>query len=364
MHNTKANTLINDLCDEINVLPMAAKVRGRDLFDVDILAQLATQPVFYQFAAALKHRICRIRDGSRTHRFLRRLNDRGLLIRCYTQNVDHLEQRVGLHTAWTSSAASDSKGSGASYSVIQLHGDIMSLRCTICAYRSPWTDEIWKDASEGIPTPCPDCRRLHTERVAKGKRTWTIGTLRPDIILYGEEHPDSTWLAERQHEDIELKPDVLLVMGTALKVPGCRQMVQEFARVVHERGGRVICVNCAGVNWKGVIDDDVRMASDAWVTAIEAEWTDNETQDTDIMDEEVVQDHPDTSDVEMDEDMDEEVVQDHLEASDVEMDADVDEEVVQDHLEASDVDVDEDIALFQTTSRQRWRAALAGLRSS
>jgi NAD-dependent histone deacetylase SIR2 len=62
--------------------------------------------------------------------------------------------------------------------------------------------------------------------------------------------------------------DVLLIMGTSLRVHGLKTMVKEFAKAVHSRGGTVVFVNRTKPSesaWGDVIDYWVEMDCDQWV---------------------------------------------------------------------------------------------------
>jgi NAD-dependent histone deacetylase SIR2 len=68
--------------------------------------------------------------------------------------------------------------------------------------------------------------------------------------------------------DLGLGPDVLLIMGTSLKVHGLKIMVKEFAKAVHTKGGKVIFVNRTKPpesTWGDVIDYWVEWDCDEWV---------------------------------------------------------------------------------------------------
>ena len=73
-------------------------IKGRDLFDASIWSCPIRTSVFYTFATTLRQKS---RDVSPTtsHLFIGHLRDRGKLVRCYTQNIDRIEEKVGLSTA-------------------------------------------------------------------------------------------------------------------------------------------------------------------------------------------------------------------------------------------------------------------------
>lgn len=55
---------------------------------------------------------------------------------------------------------------------------------------------------------------LDRERMGNDNR------LRPSVILYGEENPKGHITGELAEQDLGLSPEVVVVVGTALKVPG------------------------------------------------------------------------------------------------------------------------------------------------
>jgi len=105
-------------------------------------------------------------------------------------------------------------------------------------------------------------------RVAQGKRKVATGTLRPDIVLYNENHPFGEAIGRIQLSDLQKSPDVLLVMGTSLKVHGLRLLVRRAAKTVHNsKKGCVILVNktpVVGKEWDGVFDYFIEGECDRW----------------------------------------------------------------------------------------------------
>lgn len=100
-----------------------------------------------------------------------------------------------------------------------------------------------------------------------------------------------------QTADLSRKPDLLIIMGTSLKVHGFKKLVKEFARAVHDAApaavntampgktpnakaaaknyaGKVIFVNktAPGAEWDGIIDYWVQGESDQWVEKVTEDW--------------------------------------------------------------------------------------------
>lgn len=229
-----------------------------------------------------------VHSTSSVHKFVRVLRDGGRLMRCYTQNIDGLESREGLVTDLARGKGNKRRFMKKHYEaprpahttgtdfdggceVVQLHGDLEKLRCTMCSTQFDWTNEDTEIYLEGAAPDCAKCRAKSVERQASGKRGLAVGCLRPNIVLYGEDHPSNTQLTPLIPFDASCQPDVLIIMGTSLKVFGLQKIVREFAKAVHAQKngkGRVIFVNRtrpAESVWEGIIDDFVAMDCDDWV---------------------------------------------------------------------------------------------------
>lgn len=109
-----------------------------------------------------------------THKYLKKLEDKGTLKAIITQNIDGLHQKAG------------------SKNVIELHGTIYNNHCTKC-YKKYKENYIFD--TKGIPK-C-ECG----------------GTIRPDIILYGEKSLDTYELAAYYIE----KADTLIIGGISMQ---------------------------------------------------------------------------------------------------------------------------------------------------
>lgn len=67
-------------------------------------------------------------------------------------------------------------------------------------------------------------------------RPVTHGTLRPDIVLYGIPYPDDTQIFDAVDTDLEAQPDLVVVVGTRLNVPGARASALKFCKVARNAG--------------------------------------------------------------------------------------------------------------------------------
>ena len=127
---------------------------------------------------------------TKCHEFLAKLEQRGKLLRCYTQNLDGLETRAGMTR------------------VVHCHGNLSSSTCTICG----------KKYSTSIPPKdvVPRCDN-------------DSGVLRPDIVFFGQDLPKEY----RDHVEKDVKDtDLVLIFGSSLKVFPVASLVTRFAHRV------------------------------------------------------------------------------------------------------------------------------------
>jgi len=133
-----------------------------------------------------------------THWFLRLLHDKGMLLRCYTQNIDGLESKAGIPED----------------RLVEAHGTLTRALCSRCKKVHP--PEVLKAYKTEFPR-CESCSSL----------------VRPDIVFFGETLPKRF----TQNADADLKnADLVLVMGTSLSV-------EPFASLVHRTAVPRIVVN-------------------------------------------------------------------------------------------------------------------------
>ncbi|ODA83681.1 hypothetical protein RJ55_02196 [Drechmeria coniospora] len=336
-------------------------MKGRDLFDANIWSDPTKTSVFYTFATSLRQKIKEAEPTS-SHRFISHLRDRGKLVRCYTQNIDQIEEKVGLSTSLKagpgsrarfsrrstantnqlskmvdeasaigdanpsssqgstgpkvdsdpdqsqsqaseassqqsqeaqtdeSGVASSEKGTQqggvvkcqsrakqerprSGVECVFLHGSLEFLRCFLCGRVCSWEDdERETETLAGQQPECPHCVGATAAREERGKRALGVGKLRPDIVLYGEEHPNSHLISPIVTHDLALCPDMLLILGTSLRVHGLKVMVREFAKAVHSKNGKVVFVNFTKPpesSWGEVIDYWIQWDCDAWVADLQ-----------------------------------------------------------------------------------------------
>ena len=153
--------------------------RPEDMFTLTFFEQ--NPHPFYEFAKSIwptgQHR------PTRTHTFLKLLEDKGILHRVYTQNIDGLERLAGV---------SPDK-------VVEAHGSFSSASCI--TNNHPQDPYFVKERifSNKVPIHCTECGSL----------------VKPDITFFGQMLPDRFY--ELVTSDLA-ECDLLIILGTSLKV--------------------------------------------------------------------------------------------------------------------------------------------------
>lgn len=115
------------------------------------------------------------------HYFIRMLHQKGLLLRMYTQNIDGLEKLCGIP---------DDK-------LVEAHGSFATAACHLCY--TPYPAEEAKQAIMNGSVPI--C-------------TFCAGAVKPNVVFFGEDLPEKYF----QHAEDFPKADLLMIMGTSLKI--------------------------------------------------------------------------------------------------------------------------------------------------
>jgi NAD-dependent histone deacetylase SIR2 len=155
-----------------------------------------------------------------THAFISLLHRKGLLLKCFTQNIDCLEREAGVP---------DEK-------MIEAHGSFARQSCIECKEPYP-DDEI----------------RLHVENKTIPRCGNCDGLVKPEIVFFGEQLP-STFFHNR---DLPAEADLVIVMGTSLSV----QPFASLPGVAREETPRVL-INKERVGGFGSRADDVVLLGD------------------------------------------------------------------------------------------------------
>ena len=158
-------------------LPYPEAVFSMDYF-------LTNPEVFYTVAKGMMGKYV----PTKAHYLIRLLQDKGILLKNYTQNVDNLEADAGVKPT----------------NVMQAHGSVATARCAMCKTE---VDQklMMEHLEKGIVLRCAKCN----------------GPCKPDVVLFGEALP-LTFASCLQEVTT---CDLAIVMGTSLKV-------QPFAALV------------------------------------------------------------------------------------------------------------------------------------
>lgn len=144
-------------------------------------------------------------------------------------------------------------------------------------------------------------------RLARNARPLTVGILRPAIVLYDEAHPLGEEIGTICSADMSKRPDIIVIMGTSLKVHGIKNLVRGFANAVHDKPKDVDAVSLPVKTEPGnllvaknpklvifvnrtpppadlahLIDYWVEGDTDIWVQKCEADWRAARPQDWEV----------------------------------------------------------------------------------
>lgn len=141
------------------------------------------------------------------HFFLTLLHQKGMLLRCYTQNVDGLEKLAGLP---------DEK-------IVNAHGVMDACHCLMCGQRYPvsYCMEAMKKNLEDVDNT------IETATVPKCKcgSKW----VKPDVVFFKEDLPNRFY--ELSPSDFQ-QADLLIVAGTSLEVYPCAGLTGKVRKEV------------------------------------------------------------------------------------------------------------------------------------
>lgn len=197
------------------------------------------------------------------HQWLGQLQGEGRLLRVYTQNIDGLEMKAGLHTY--PNLQSDLIPNP-SVHCISLHGSLLRLRCQSCN-NTFLTETYLHILCHGSLPHCDSCHRASENRMLHGKRKLPLARIRPDIVLYGDTfHPAADYITGVAKQDMKTI-DLLLVVGTSLRIPGTRDIVRNFSRQLRAQDSKGrSSIRSVFINMEKVSDGGrAEKYFDAWV---------------------------------------------------------------------------------------------------
>jgi NAD-dependent deacetylase len=118
---------------------------------------------------------------NQAHLALASLEKAGYLKSIVTQNIDILHQKAGSKT------------------VIEMHGSMQTLTCTQCYHQVNAETYLTPFVETGTLPHCPKCQQM----------------LKPDVILFGEQLPQTAWMQAQKQARLA---DLMLVAGSSLEV--------------------------------------------------------------------------------------------------------------------------------------------------
>lgn len=155
------------------------------MFDIEYF-KINPRP-FFQFAKT-------IYPGSyqptKSHKFIKSIEDHGKLLRNYTQNIDTLERQAGINK------------------VIECHGSFVKASCTSCNFTVDGM-YIKPDVISGKIPLCPVCHARES-----GPEDG-LGIMKPNIVFFREKLPKEFDKAIAEDQE---KADLLIVIGSSLRV--------------------------------------------------------------------------------------------------------------------------------------------------
>jgi NAD-dependent deacetylase len=170
--------------------------------EVASLSTFRTAPEkFFQWFRPLASQIWNARPNP-AHLALAAMEKAGRLQSIITQNIDALHQKAG------------------SSCVIEMHGTMRTLTCTHCYCKVDSESHLGPFVERGEIPHCPQCGSV----------------LKPDVILFGEQLPQSAWLqAQRDARQC----DLMMVAGSSLEVLPVAGLPMQAL----DRGAHLIIVN-------------------------------------------------------------------------------------------------------------------------
>jgi NAD+-dependent protein deacetylase SIR2 len=207
-----------------NDIKEVLKINGTDLFTYKFSVDKETRKTYLGYISKLKL-LVEEAEPSYTHRFLKRYSEACKRLRIYTQNVDGLEERAGLECT-----------SGRETSLVYLHGNMRKLICLYCGHKIAFTEEERRSFERGEEIVCSNCLKRNEKR-REGQRQLPVGMFHTTIIHYHQIHPDSALISRMM--DADGSCDLLIVMGTSLRIHGVKKLARHFCRLNGVFGRRI-----------------------------------------------------------------------------------------------------------------------------
>ncbi len=156
---------------------------------------------FFHWFRTLASQILDARPNA-AHLALAEFETSGCIRAIITQNIDSLHQKAG------------------SNHVVEMHGSLRTLSCTCCFKQHESERFLQPFIREGTLPLCPNCN----------------GLLKPDVILFGEQLPQSAW---NEAQRAARQCDLMLVAGSSLEVLPVAGLPMQAL----DRGAHLIIIN-------------------------------------------------------------------------------------------------------------------------
>ena len=114
------------------------------------------------------------------------------------------------------------------------------MRCQKCNQVCEFKPRLFRGSD--LPG-CQKCVEKSQARVVNGKQPLTIGRLKPDVLLQGDPHPDDKEIVAAIEDDLTIRLDLVLVVGTKLATPRARSMATRFCHAAQSRGGAAVWIS-------------------------------------------------------------------------------------------------------------------------
>lgn len=142
------------------------------------------------------------------HKFIKLLQDKGKLLRNYTQNIDDLESNAGISRE----------------KMIQCHGSFAFARCVTCGYEVAGKKLYPTVREKNIPY-CPKCAKKRKKALSTDATIpESYGVMKPNITFFGEALPKL--FHNNINKDLQ-ECDLVISIGTSLKVAPVAEIVDK-----------------------------------------------------------------------------------------------------------------------------------------
>ncbi|CAO3633392.1 unnamed protein product [Mucor fragilis] len=185
----------------------------QQMFDIEYFRE--SPEIFYSFAKELypaKY------QPSPSHLFVKLVEEKGKLLRNYTQNIDTLEHKTNIKR------------------VVNCHGSFATASCVTCGYKVDGKEIEDFIMAQKVP-PCPKCLQAKPAQRPddsdddddNGHSNKGVSIMKPDITFFGEQLPaefDNLLAVDTEQVDL------LIVMGSSLKVSPVSEIMSQIPHSV------------------------------------------------------------------------------------------------------------------------------------